>query len=203
MMAEKQKISGVILAGGLARRMNYQDKGLISFRNKPMISYAISAMSAIADPVIINANRNIEQYQKFNLPVITDQRSNFDGPLAGILAAMKFVQTPVLIVMPCDSPLILPSHLQKLSTGLAVHKADIAVAFDGNRMHPIFLALKTNLQNSLQDYLANNGRKVESWLQRHKTVLVEFKDGTNVFANINSINDLIEFEIALQKDMTI
>ncbi len=115
-MNNPTKITGVILAGGLARRMNNQDKGLITYKGRPMVSYAIAALTAVADQSIINANRNKEQYKAFGLPVVADQTDSFDGPLAGVLTAMIYTDADILIVMPCDSPLIKAEHLQKLLT---------------------------------------------------------------------------------------
>ncbi|MDD2801080.1 MAG: NTP transferase domain-containing protein, partial [Methylococcales bacterium] len=124
----KTKLTGVILAGGLARRMDFQDKGLISYQEQPMVSYAVKAMNEVVDEVIINANRNIEQYQQFGCPVISDQTDSFDGPLAGIYSAMIYAKAGVLLVMPCDSPLFKTQHLQKLLQSLLEQDADITVA---------------------------------------------------------------------------
>jgi len=68
-MNNQSKVTGVILAGGLARRMNNQDKGLVNYKGRPLVSYAIAALTAVADRSLINANRNRERYQMFGLPV--------------------------------------------------------------------------------------------------------------------------------------
>lgn len=166
-MSNQTKVTGVILAGGLARRMNRQDKGLIEFRGKSLISYAIATISPLVESVIINANRNHEHYQKFGCPVISDQTETFDGPLAGIFTAMAACQTEVLLVMPCDSPLIKTSHLEQILQAKENAKADVAVAFDGQRLHPVFLALSVNLKDSLNEYLASGERKIDKWLAQH------------------------------------
>ena len=145
-MLNQTKVTGVILAGGLARRMNNQDKGLVHYKCSPLVSYAIAALTDVTDQIIINANRNREHYQVFGLPVVTDQTDNFDGPLAGVLTAMIYTDADVLVVVPCDSPLIKAEHLQKLLAARAENAADVAVAFDGERLHPVFLAIKTSLK---------------------------------------------------------
>ncbi|MDD5461170.1 MAG: molybdenum cofactor guanylyltransferase [Methylococcales bacterium] len=190
------KVTGVILAGGLARRMNNQDKGLINFKGRPMVSYAIAALAAVADQSIINANRNSEDYRQFGLPVIADQTGNFDGPLAGVLTAMIHANedSDVLVVIPCDSPLIKAEHLQKLLITRAENDADVAVAFDGERLHPVFLALKTSLKTSLQDYLDSGQRKIDRWLEQQKMVQADFSDEPEVFININTQTELSELE---------
>jgi molybdopterin-guanine dinucleotide biosynthesis protein A len=193
-MNSQATVTGVILAGGLARRMNHQDKGLINYKGRPMVSYAIAAVTAVADQSIINANRNKAQYKAFGLPVITDQTDTFDGPLAGILTAMIHTDADILVVVPCDSPLIKAEHLQKLLATRAEHDADVAVAFDGNRLHPVLLAIKTSLKNSLQNYLASGQRKIGHWLEQQKMVKTDFSNEPGIFANINTLTELSELE---------
>jgi molybdenum cofactor guanylyltransferase len=193
-MDTQTKVTGVILAGGLARRMNNQDKGLAHFKGQPLVSYAIAAMRPVADQTIINANRNLADYQQFGLPVVSDQTDSFDGPLAGILAAMLFAESSTLLVMPCDSPLVRADHLQKLLSTRAEFDANVAVAFDGERLHPVFLALKTSLKSNLQDYLRSGQRKMENWLTLQKTVKVDFSQEPHIFININSLSELSDLE---------
>ena len=193
-MNNQTKVTGVILAGGLSRRMSNQDKGLINYKGRPMVSYAIAALTPVANQTIINANRNREQYQAFELPVITDQTDSFDGPLAGVLTAMIYTDADVLLVMPCDSPLIKAEHLQKLLTTRAENNADVAVAFDGERLHPVFLAIKTSLKTSLKDYLASGQRKIDHWLEQQKMVKADFSNEPEIFININTMTELSELE---------
>jgi molybdenum cofactor guanylyltransferase len=185
-----QKIAGVILAGGLARRMNHQDKGLVSFQGRPLISYAINALTPIVEQLFINANRNIDQYQHFGLPVISDQTDSFDGPLAGVLAAMDSTDADVLLVMPCDCPMLKTEHLQKLLQAHTETNVDIAVAFDGARLHGVLFAVSTALKPSLQIYLTSKQRKVETWLMQHSITQVDFSDDPAIFTNINTMTDL-------------
>jgi len=193
-MNSQTKVTGVILAGGLARRMNNQDKGLMSFNGRPLVSYAIAAMAAVTDQLIINANRNIGHYQQFGWPVVADQTNSFDGPLAGVLTAMLHAENGILLVAPCDSPLIKSDHLQKLLSVRAEKDADVAVAFDGERLHPVFLAVKTVLKTDLQGYLDSGQRKLESWLQLQKMVKADFSDDLQLFINLNTMVQLAELE---------
>lgn len=193
-MARQTKVTGVILAGGLARRMNNQDKGLIPFKGQAMVSYALAEMSKVADQTVINANRNLQEYQQFGLPIVSDQTDHFDGPLAGILAAMMFAKTDILLVMPCDSPLFKASHLQKLLSTHTQKNAEVAVAYDGERLHPVFLAIKTSLKPSLQDYLQTGGRRMDNWLERQNIVKVDFCTEPEIFTNINTLLELSDLE---------
>lgn len=196
MIANQSKITGVILAGGLARRMNHQDKGLILYHGLPLVSYAIAAMSPVVTEVLINANRNHAEYSRFGLPVIADQTNSFDGPLAGILTAILHSNAEILLIMPCDSPLIKPVHLQKLLTTLLETDREIAVAFDGERLHPVFLGLKTALKPSLEAFLNSGERKLEHWIKQHDFVKVDFSNEADIFLNLNTLQELAELEKA-------
>ena len=191
-MNNQSKVSGVVLAGGLARRMNKKDKGLVHFKNKAMITYALQAMAPVVDELFINANRNIEQYQQFNYPVISDARDDFAGPLAGVYAALNASGNDVLLVVPCDSPFITAEGLQTLLEQRQRWKADIAVAFDGERIHPVFMAIKSSLKDSLQNYLAQGERKIDRWFEQHKWVQVDFSANPEFFSNINTLEQLAE-----------
>ena len=166
----------------------------MTFKGRPMISYALDALIPVVDYVMINANRNIEQYRQFGHPVISDQTDSFDGPLAGVLTAMLQVEAEVLVVIPCDSPFIKAEYLQKLLLSRAANNADVAVAFDGVRVHPVFMAIKTALRKSLQDYLVGGQRKVVSWLEQQNLVKVEFTNEAEIFRNINTLTELFELE---------
>ncbi len=187
-------IAGVVLAGGRATRMSEQDKGLILFKNQPLISYALEALSSVCHHTYINANRNLSAYEEFGLVVICDLTQSFDGPLAGILTTLLHTDTELLVVMPCDTPFFKAEHLQRLLDSRAEYDADIAIAFDGEQLHPLFLALKTSLTENLQDYLASGQRKVADWLRPLKSVTVDFSDEPNIFININTSDELAALE---------
>ena len=174
-------IAGVVLAGGRATRMSEQDKGLILFKNQPLISYALEALSSVCHHTYINANRNLSAYEEFGLVVICDLTQSFDGPLAGILTTLLHTDTELLVVMPCDTPFFKAEHLQRLLDSRAEYDADIAIAFDGEQLHPLFLALKTSLTENLQDYLASGQRKVADWLRPLKSVTVDFSDEPKIW----------------------
>ncbi len=193
-MKLQNKVTGVVLAGGLARRMDKQDKGLIKFQNKPLVSYALETLAQVAEKVFINANRNQAIYRQMGFEVIADQTDTFDGPLAGIYSAMTHTLTETLLVIPCDSPLIKPEHLIKLLSAINEQDNEIAVAYDGERLHPVFLAIKTSLKNSLNNYLQEGNRKIDTWLFQHRLVQVDFSQETDIFLNINTLSELNALE---------
>lgn len=190
-MGHQTKVAGVILAGGLARRMGNLDKGLVCWHHRPLVSYAIEAMGEVVGAhILISANRSIALYQQFGFPVVQDLTDSFDGPLAGVLAALHYTDAEILLVMPCDSPLIKAQHLQALLTACANPTAEGAVASDGQRLHPVFLALKSYLKESLSLYLSSGQRKLEDWINQHSLQRVDFSAQPTVFANINTLSEL-------------
>jgi molybdopterin-guanine dinucleotide biosynthesis protein A len=188
-MSDQNKVSGVVLAGGQARRMQQQDKGLVLFKQRPLVSYPIEALAAVADDLLISANRNQAIYQQWQYPVISDATDDFDGPLAGILAAMDYVDAEILLVLPCDSPLFTAQHLQQLLAGLT-EQFDIAVADDGERLHPVFLAIRTELKASLKAYLASGERRLQNWIFQHRVNQVDFSQQAQIFTNVNTLAEL-------------
>ena len=191
------KITGVVLAGGLARRMGGTDKGLIELKGRPLISYAIDAILSVTDRVLINANRNHEAYRALGYPVVSDQTSTFDGPLAGILSAMQTVETPYILTLPCDCPLFEGEHLRRMVDTMNVKTMDCCAAFDGHRLHPVFLLLDCRLSASLDAYLSTGQRKIDTWLNQHRLGLVDYNDQPEIFRNVNTQEDLAAVESAL------
>ena len=196
-MSDQNKVSGVVLAGGQARRMQQQDKGLVLFKQRPLVSYPIAALAAVTNHLVISANRNQAIYQQWQYPVISDASDDFDGPLAGILAAMDYLDAEVLLVLPCDSPLFTAAHLQQLLDGLT-EQFDIAVAYDGERLHPVFLAVRTELKASLQAYLASGERRLQNWIFQHRVNQVDFSQQAQIFSNVNTLAELERLEAELK-----
>jgi len=189
-----EKISAVILAGGQARRMQGQDKGLLELNGKMMIEYILSALSRQASRIIINANRNLEAYASFSHEVIPDKRPGFCGPLAGIATAMEIIETPYLLVTPCDSPFIIDNLSERLYNEMQNQKSNISVAHDGIRLQPVFCLLRTDLLESLNDFLDQKNRKIDAWFKSEKVTEVDFSDALEMFININTPEDISKTE---------
>lgn len=185
----KKDISVVILAGGKSSRMNGIDKGLIDFRNKPMISYVFDIASKNATKVFISANRNKEKYAKY-ADVISDELPDFQGPLAGILTVIKLCKTPYLLVLPCDCPFINNDAVDKLINAIFNSSSEIAVAYDGQYIHSTFAIMQTNISDSLNNFLLSKKRKMSDWYEQHKLFKVDFSSDVKVLTNINNEKDL-------------
>lgn len=184
----KSDITAVILSGGQATRMNYQDKGLIPFKGKPLISYVSNAIQKEVCRVLVSANRNLDAYQEFG-EVITDSLPKFQGPLSGVLSALGEVKTNYLLIVPCDSPFVNHTLIAKLSKQMQQSNADICVATDGQRIQPTFALINTDLEDNLSDFLAQGHRKMGLWLKNNHTQEVDFSDCAKLFINLNSFED--------------
>jgi molybdopterin-guanine dinucleotide biosynthesis protein A len=179
-------ITAVILCGGRGRRMGGSDKGLIQLEGKPLIQHVIAAIAPQVEQLIINANRNIPEYQALGYPVIRDELSGFQGPLAGILVCMDFISNPDLVTVPCDGPRLPADLVQRLHTTREQAAADIAVAYDGERLQPVYALIPTRLQSSLKHYLEGDDRKIDLWYAQHKIAKADFSDIPQTFLNINT-----------------
>ena len=190
MQITKEDITVVILAGGQGRRMDGQDKGLIVYQQKPMISHIIDAIKLQCDNIVINANRNLDIYAKYGYPVIEDTYSGFQGPLAGFYASMTQVKTDYILTVPCDGKVIIDNYVEKMLNAVNETDSDIAVASDGIRLQPVYALIPNRLHPSLQAFLDAGDRKIDIWYQKHQMTQVEFIADQDVFANINTPRDL-------------
>ena len=187
-------ISAVILAGGKARRMGGEDKGLIELNDRPMLDYIISALRPQAGDIIINANRNRERYRAFGYPVIEDMLGDYFGPLAGMATGMQAAARPFMLAVPCDSPFI-PAHLAAtLYHAMRNENTGLSVAHDGERMQPVFALLNCKLLPDLLAYLDEGGRKIDTWYARHRPALADFSQSAEMFLNLNTPEDKARLE---------
>ena len=190
----RQEITAVILAGGLARRMGGQDKGLMMLNGQPMIEHVIAALIPQVGTLLINANRNLETYRSYGYPVIEDMMGDYFGPLVGMASGVQAAATPYLLTVPCDSPLLHPALAENLFRALEADQAEISVAHDGTRMQPVFALLRRELLPDLLAYLKNGGRKIDTWYAQHRLTLADFSDWPDTFLNINTTDDRIDLE---------
>ncbi len=191
---QKTKITGVILAGGEARRMGGGDKGLVELCGKPLIEHALAALSPQVDTLIINANRNRERYAAYGYPVVADGRHGFQGPLAGMLSCLEAAQTEFLVTVPCDSPLLPDALVARLFRQLSAGQADISVAHNGARMQPVFALMSTSLAPSMQAFLDRGERKIDRWFEQHRLAITDFSDQPDCFRNANTPAELAQME---------
>jgi len=179
-------ISGIILAGGLARRMQGQDKGLTLLDGKPMIEYVIAAMRSQVDELMINANRNLETYSQYGFQVCPDQIPGYAGPLAGIAAGMESASHELLLTAPCDGPWLPPDLGKRLLSQLQAEDADLCIVHDGTRLQPVYGLFRCDLHDGIRNFLATGERKLKRWLDQQKLAVADFSDHPQAFTNVNT-----------------
>jgi molybdopterin-guanine dinucleotide biosynthesis protein A len=189
-MHAEGEVTGVILAGGRATRLDGLDKGLISLQGRPLLEYVIQQLAPQVDALIINANRNLTRYAAYGYPVVSDRIPGYAGPLAGILTALQSIETRYLLCVPCDGPWLPPDLRVRLQAALQSAAAEICCVHDGKRLHPVFALLEQGLDNPLAAYLAQGGRVVQHWYASRRLVPVDFSDCAELFVNINTQEDL-------------
>lgn len=197
--AVRQNITGVILAGGRGSRMGGEDKGLVVLNGRPMVEHVMARLRPQVGQVVVSANRNHDRYAALGVSVVPDLLADYQGPLAGMASALQTAQTPYLVTVPCDSPLIGPDLVARLAQALEREQADIAVAHDGERTHPVFLLLKRALLPSLLAFLDAGERKIDRWFARHRLATADFRDCPEAFVNVNDPDERRAVEARLRE----
>jgi len=193
------QIDAVILAGGMARRMGGNDKGLVELQAQPMIKHAIDRIKPQVREILINANRNQNRYAEFGYQVISDEDSGYLGPLAGMITAMGQTQANYLLVVPCDCPLLPTDLVERMLSQLEKENADLAVASDGKREQPVVLLLKPELRGSMKAFLDAGERKIDFWYAKHNFAVADFSDQPNAFVNVNTPEQKQQLSEAIAK----
>ena len=207
-MINPNDITGLILAGGRGSRMGGVDKGLQTFNGMPLALTTLTRlqMGGGVGQIMINANRNLAAYESFGVSVWPDGLADYAGPLAGFLTGLERCETPFLVTVPCDTPLLPLDLVPRLAAALEAQDADIAmvsapeVSRDGTvqlRAQPVFCLLRVDLLESLVRFTQDGGRKIDAWTALHNTVLVPFNlpgDDPRAFCNANTLAELRALE---------
>ena len=164
------------------------DKGLVEYRKRPLIEWALAALTPQVDQLVISANRNLEAYAAYCNRVLPDTLPDFPGPLAGVLAALDAVQADWLLVAPCDAPHLPPDLAARLLDAAQRQNVPLAVAADATRIHHSCFIVRTDQRDNLAAFLARGERAVRHWQAALASTTVQF-DAAG-FANINQPDDL-------------
>jgi molybdenum cofactor guanylyltransferase len=189
-----RQVTGVILAGGQARRMGGIDKGLIKVHNRALIEYIIQAFAPQVHNVLISANRNFDQYKKYGYNINADILPGHLGPLTGMLSALLAADTEYILTVPCDCPFVAANYAQRMWRCHLEEQVPVCIAHDGNRLQPMFTLLHHELASNLETYLTSGHRKAKPWLLQRKHALVDFSDFSEMFFNVNTPEDLTVLE---------
>jgi molybdopterin-guanine dinucleotide biosynthesis protein A len=197
-----------ILAGGAATRLQGRDKGLELLQGRPLIDWALDAWrshpahDATSDTatnaidVIVVANRNIEEYSR-RARTVSDAAAGFHGPLAGIAAALGACATPRLLTVPVDCPDPPRDLATRLLAATAGHRANVAVAHDGERRQPLFALYRRELAGSASSAV-ETGQGVWQWQDSIGAIEVDFSNERRQFHNLNTPDEFAAYADALR-----
>lgn len=192
---------GLLLAGGLARRMGGGDKPLRTIAGRTILAHVIERLRSQCDGLLLNANGDPARFADYNLPVVADSVPDFAGPLAGILAGLDWLAAnrpgvDWLASVAADTPFIPRDLVARLHAGREAANVSLACAASGGWTHPVIglwpVALREELRHAL---IVEDERKIDRWTARHGVVSVEWSvEPVDPFFNANRPDDLAEAE---------
>jgi molybdopterin-guanine dinucleotide biosynthesis protein A len=200
-MTKPITIPGVLLAGGLARRMGGGDKPMRTIGGRTILARVIARLEPQCDGLILNANGDPARFAAFGLPVIADGVADFPGPLAGILAALDWTATnrpevKWMLSAAGDCPFLPRDLLARLHQALTEENAELAVAASGGQSHPVIGLWKVTLREELRHALVvENIRRIDRWTARYRLATVTWPNTPlDPFFNANTVEDIAEAE---------
>jgi molybdopterin-guanine dinucleotide biosynthesis protein A len=192
---------GVVLAGGLARRMGGIDKSLREVGGRTLLEHVVARLRPQCDGLVLSANGDPARFSSFGLPVIADAIEGHLGPLVGVLSALDWTAThrpdaEWVVSAACDCPFLPRDLVQRFHERRAIEQAQLAFATSKGQQHPVFglwpVALRGDLRRAL---VVEDIRKVESWTARYRVVAVSWPaEPLDPFFNANTLADLAEAE---------
>jgi len=191
-------ITALMLCGGRSERLGGEDKGLLVVGDDTLATLTLARLRAQTGQQLISANRNLDQYRALGVSVLTDLRTDFVGPLAGIERGLQAATTDLLLVTPCDSPLLPLDLANRLYLALQSCDADIAIASDGEREQVLHALIKRDLLADLTAYLDAGHHAVYRWQKAHHTITVNFSDQSKAFLNVNTPAELDELQQSME-----
>jgi molybdopterin-guanine dinucleotide biosynthesis protein A len=188
---------GLILAGGLARRMGGGDKALLRVGQETILERALACLAPQCVALIINANGDPARFIRFNLPIVPDSVGEFPGPLAGILAGLDWAAEHLahiesVVSVPGDCPFLPYDLVSRLHAARNEAGAPLACALSGKWRHPVVGLWPVELRQDLRRALVKDGlRKIEVWTSRHGVAVAEWPtQPIDPFFNVNTPEDL-------------
>jgi molybdenum cofactor guanylyltransferase len=203
---------GLVLAGGLARRMGGGDKGLIRIGRESILERALARLSPQCAGVVINANGDPARLAAFGLPVVADDVAGFAGPLAGILAGLDWLAANApairwLASVPGDCPFLPRDLVPRLHASRTAAGVPLACAKSGDWRHPVVGLWPVDLRDDLRRAVVTEGlRKIEVWTARHGIALAEWPpEPVDPFFNVNTPEDAAQAQrfAALEESLTV
>ena len=197
---------GIILAGGLARRMGGGDKALRKSGGISLLAHVIAALRPQCEGLVLSANGDPERFTGFDLPIVADDVRGFKGPLAGILAGLDWIaahrpDVPLAISAPADTPFLPADFAARLMDARAKDNAMIACARSGGRTHQAVAVWPVSIRCDLRHALVvEDMRKAEAFMQNYSLAIVEWPTlPYDPFFNANDPSDLVAAETILSQ----
>ncbi len=197
MTLEVDGIIGVILAGGLARRMGGGDKPMQNLAGQSLLGRVIARLEPQCGGLVLNANGDPARFAAFRLPVVADTVAGFPGPLAGILAGLDWVaenrpDARFMLSAAADSPFLPRDLVERLRQAAAAQDAPLAVAASGGQRHHVTALWSLALRGRLREAVVDEGcRAVGRWMARLPVATVEWPaTPLDPFFNVNTPEDL-------------
>ena len=201
MPTDKAKTIGVVLAGGLARRMGGGDKPMRSIGGRTILDHVIERLKPQCEALVLNANGDPARFARFALPVIPDTVGDYPGPLAGVLAGLDWTAAnrpgaEWVVSVAGDCPFLPRDLVARLHEARMAEDAQLAVAASGGRTHPVIGLWSVGLREELRDALVGEGiRKIDRWTARYRLATVSWPtEPVDPFFNANTVEDLAEAE---------
>ena len=192
-------IPGVLLAGGLARRMGGGDKPMRKIAGRTILQRVIDRLAPQCSGLIINANGDPARFAAFGLPVVADDVADYPGPLAGILAALDWTaanrpDTKWVLSAAGDCPFLPRDLVARLEQARAAENAELAVASSGGQVHPVIGLWSVPLRSELRHALVEEDvRRIDRWTARYPLATVEWPtEPLDPFFNANTVEDIME-----------
>jgi molybdopterin-guanine dinucleotide biosynthesis protein A len=191
---------GLVLAGGLARRMGGGDKALLNIGHEAILDRVLARLTPHCTDVILNANGDPKRFARFALTVVPDDIPDFAGPLAGILAGLDWAAANTSVEwvasVPGDCPFVPRDLVPRLYAARVAARTPLACAKSGEWRHPVAGLWPLSLRADLRRALTDEGlHKIEVWTGRHGVGLAEYPDRpVDPFFNVNRPEDLAEAE---------
>ena len=205
-MPKVDGVAGILLAGGLSRRMGGGDKCLRHLGGQTILSRIVGVVAPQVDVLALNANGDPARFEAYGLPVIADTVDGNVGPLAGVLTGMEWaaIHQPDfewIVTVPTDAPFLPTDVVYRLFQVVAEDRSDMACAASSGRHHPVCGLWPVRLRDALRKAITvDEVRKVDEWTGRYSLSIVDFDTSSyDPFFNTNRPEDLVQAEAMLSR----
>jgi molybdenum cofactor guanylyltransferase len=200
-MTDQPPTAGVILAGGLARRMGGGDKPMRMVGGRAILDHVIERFSPQCEPLLLNANGDPSRFSSFHLAVVPDPIQGYPGPLAGVLAALNWTadhrpDVEWVVSVSGDCPFLPRDLVKRFHKAVSKESAQLAVAASAGQVHPVIGLWRVDLRHELEHaVIVEEIRKIDRWTSRYRTATVYWPaEPLDPFFNTNTPEELAEAE---------